>query len=78
MADNKNQEPKKQLNQIAALSGTALQMGLTIYLFVILGQWIDSKFPNDYSLYTVIFSLLGVLLAMYYVIKQVSSTKNEK
>ena len=77
MADNKKQ-PKKQLKQIATLSGIAIQMGITIYLFVVFGKWLDSKFTNNYSLYTVIFSLLGVLLAMYKIIKQVASMNNEK
>ncbi|MCL5127294.1 AtpZ/AtpI family protein [Algibacter sp. L4_22] len=77
MADNKKQ-PKKQLKQITELSGIAVQMGITIYLFVVFGKWLDSKFTNNYSLYTVIFSLLGVLLAMYKIIKQVASMNNEK
>ena len=50
----------------------------TIGLLTLFGIWLDSKFPNNYSLYTVIFSLLGVLFSMYQVIKQVTSMNNEK
>jgi len=46
-SNNQNQNQKKQLKQIAALSGIAFQMGITIYLFVILGKWLDTKFGSS-------------------------------
>ncbi|MCP4054019.1 MAG: AtpZ/AtpI family protein, partial [Mesoflavibacter sp.] len=41
------QKPKKQLKQLAALTGIAIQMGVTIYLFVLLGKWLDSKYTES-------------------------------
>lgn len=78
MADNnnqKNQNPKKQLKNVAVLSGIAFQMGITIYLFVMLGKWLDSKFNGGDKLFIIIFTLLGVGISLYVVLKQVNRIK---
>ncbi|MCL5247537.1 AtpZ/AtpI family protein [Cellulophaga sp. 20_2_10] len=49
-----------------------------IGIFSYFGVWLDKKFPNSYSLNTVIFSLVGVILAMYLVIKKVISLNKDK
>ena len=36
MDNNENKKPEKPLKNVAVLSGIAIQMGVTIYLFVIL------------------------------------------
>lgn len=69
---DKKPKQEKPLNNFAILSGIAFQMGAIIAGGVFLGVWIDKKYPNDNSIYTVIFSLLGVFIALYNVIKQVS------
>jgi F0F1-type ATP synthase assembly protein I len=72
MADNnENQNQKKQLKQIAALSGIAIQMGVTIYLFVIFGKWVDTKFENSGKAFLIIFTLLGVAISLYAVLQQI-------
>ncbi len=63
-------QKKKQLNRYIQLTGVAFQMGITITLFTFLGLWLDTKCVNNYSLFTIIFSLLGVFLSLYAVIKQ--------
>lgn len=77
MADNnqKKQNPKKQLKNVAVLSGIAFQMGITIYLFVMLGKWLDSKFNGGDKLYIIITTLLGVAISLYVVLKQVNRIK---
>ena len=55
----------------------AFQMIATIGILSFFGWWLDSKFPNDFSAYTVIFSLLGVFTAIYQVIKQVISMSKD-
>jgi len=50
-------------------------MGVTIYLFVILGKWLDTKFNNDGKLFIIIMTLLGVAMSLYTVIKQVNRIK---
>ena len=83
---NKNkQELKKQLKKnkntrlknYAQFSGIAFQMIAVICLFAFLGNWLDGKYPNTYSMYAIIFSLLGVIIAMYLVIKQVTSMNKD-
>lgn len=72
------QKPKKQLNNYIKFTTIAFQMIATIGLLSFVGWWLDSKFPNNYSAYTVIFSLLGVFLAIYQVIKQVIGMSKDK
>lgn len=72
MADNnENQKQGKQLKQIAALSGIAIQMGITIYLFVILGKWLDTKFGDSSKAFLIICTLLGVAISLYAVLQQI-------
>lgn len=77
MSKNKNQDqdPKKQLKNVAVLSGIAFQMGITIYLFVMLGKWLDSKFNDGDKLFIIITTLLGVGISLYVVLKQVNRIK---
>ncbi|WP_430614584.1 AtpZ/AtpI family protein [Flavobacterium sp. JP2137] len=72
------QEDKKSINQYLRFSGIALQMGALIGAAAYLGVWLDEKYPNDFSGFTVGCSLLGVFVSMYLVIKQVQqiSKKN--
>ena len=64
----KNQKSKKSLNKAMQLSGAGLQMGLTIYLGFLLGQWLDKIFETAFLKETV--TLLAIFLAMYSLIKQ--------
>lgn len=75
MDNNENKKPEKPLKNVAVLSGIAIQMGVTIYLFVILGKWLDTKFNNDDKLFIIIMTLLGVAVSLYAVIKQVNRIK---
>jgi uncharacterized membrane protein YfcA len=68
MADNNN-----ALRKWAVFSGIAIQMGVTIGIGAFVGVKLDENFPNKYSTYTIIFSLLGVFIALYAVIKQVQN-----
>ena len=61
-------KPVSQLKQIAALSGIAIQMGLTIYLGFLLGKWLDAKFDVAYLKEGV--TLLAVFTAIYLLIRQ--------
>ncbi|GAA4268711.1 AtpZ/AtpI family protein [Hyunsoonleella aestuarii] len=72
---NKNQNQKKQLKNVAILSGIGLQMGVTIYLFVLLGKWLDNKFNEGDKQFIIIMTLLGVGISLYAVLKQVNRIK---
>lgn len=73
--DHKDQGPKKQLKNLAILSGVAIQMGVTIYLFVLLGKWLDAQYNDGERMYLIIMTLLGVAISLYVVLKQVNRIK---
>jgi len=68
MPDNNN-----GLRKWAVFSGIAIQMGVTIGIGAFVGIKLDENFPNNYSAYTIIFSLLGVFISLYAVLKQVQN-----
>jgi membrane protein DedA with SNARE-associated domain len=66
------QKPRKDsdlLRTAASLSGIAIQMGATIFLGNLLGEWLDQKFQKSFWEDTV--TLLAVFLSIYLVIKKV-------
>ncbi|OMP32185.1 MULTISPECIES: AtpZ/AtpI family protein [Mangrovimonas] len=65
-------KPKNQLKNLAALSGVAFQMGITIYLFVMLGKWLDTKYTDGGKLFLIVGTLLGVGISLYVVLKQIN------
>jgi len=66
-----NQKIRKPLNKYIVFSTMVFQMGITIAAGAYFGMWLDQKYPNNYSLYAMIFSLLGVFGSLYMVIKKV-------
>ncbi len=63
----------KSLRKWAVFSGIAIQMGVTIGLGAFVGVKLDESYPNRYSAFTVIFSLLGVFISLYALIKQLQN-----
>jgi ATP synthase protein I len=55
----------------AKYSTLGIQMGVIIGLFTWLGVYLDGKYPNKYSLYTLCLALFGVFIAMFIMIKEV-------
>jgi F0F1-type ATP synthase assembly protein I len=69
---------KKQRNKWLSLVSIPIQIGAVIFVFVYIGQFIDVKYPNDNNVYTKIFTVVGVFLSMFSVIRQVNEiNKNE-
>ena len=64
----KKDSQKKPLNKALQLSSAGLQMGLTIYLGFLLGEWLDTKFETTFLTETT--TLVAIFLAMYSLIKQ--------
>ncbi len=67
----------KPISKYLKFTGIAIQMGITIYLGSLIGEWLDGKYPNDNELYTKICTLLFVFGAMYSVIKQATKLTNQ-
>lgn len=69
MEDN---QKKKSRNKWLALINIPIQMGVIIFLFSYFGTWLDEKYPNSGEIYVKIFTMAGVALALYNVIRQVN------
>ena len=57
------------MNKYLKYSNMAFQMAITIGLFVFVGYELDKYFALKQPICTIVFSLLGVALALYSVIK---------
>lgn len=66
------QKPKKRPNKFIQLSGAGLQMGVTIYLAVYIGKKLDENSASEKNWFTMIFTLLGVAVALVSLIIQVN------
>jgi len=47
-------------------------MGITIYLFVLLGKWLDAKYNNGDKLFVIFGTLLGVAVSLYVIVQQLN------
>lgn len=65
----KLKNPKNSLNDYVKYSSIAFQMIFIILLGVYIGVKLDEFITNGKPVFTLIFSLLSVSLAIYYVIK---------
>lgn len=74
-----NKDPKKNnYNKWLALINIPIQMGVIIFLFSYLGNWLDEKHPNPKVYYSKIMIMIGVFLALYNVFRQVNEiNKNQ-
>ncbi|GGB77643.1 hypothetical protein GCM10007424_17150 [Flavobacterium suaedae] len=59
-------------NKWIALINIPLQMGIIIFLFSWFGGWLDDEYSNIKNTNRIIFTLLGVFIALYNVIRQVN------
>ncbi|SFS39852.1 AtpZ/AtpI family protein [Lutibacter maritimus] len=71
------QKKKKQLNKYLQLTGVAFQMGLTIYLGVYFGKKLDIYFQTTHKTYTIILTLVSLVISIYSVIAQLKSINDK-
>ena len=76
--NNHNQKQRERLNAFARFSGIGFQMIIIIGLGVYGGVKLDQSYPNKYSIFSVICSLLAIGIALYFVIKQVTDFSNKQ
>jgi len=72
-----NKKEKNQFLKYLALMGVAAQMGVTIYLGAYFGKMLDDKYPNEKNYFTILFTLLGVFVAIFVIIKQLNRINQE-
>ncbi len=68
---------KDQRNKYLGFVNIAFQMGIIIGVGVFAGIWLDEKFPNKYSGFTISLSLLGVFIALYQVYRAVKDLNED-
>lgn len=68
---------KDQRNKYLGFVNIAFQMGIVIAAGVFVGIWLDEKYPNKYSAYTISLSLLGVFIALYQVYRGVKNLNDD-
>lgn len=78
MSDKKRKG--KGLSTWIEFTQIGLQMGVIISIGVLLGVWLDEKYPNNYHIFSVSLSLFSVFASLYLVIKKVlkMAKKEEK
>lgn len=67
---------KKQSVKFMKYMGMAAQMGGTIVLGVLLGQWLDGYMETEKPVYTGVCALLFTVAAMYFVLKDFIGKNN--
>jgi membrane protein DedA with SNARE-associated domain len=73
-----NKDPKKNnYNKWLALISIPIQMGITIFLGFYLGDWLDANHPSTKVYYNKIFVMIGVVVALYSVIRQVNQINKQ-
>ncbi|MDN3595886.1 AtpZ/AtpI family protein [Zunongwangia endophytica] len=66
-----------QRNKYLVFVNIGFQMAIIIAGGVFLGIWLDGKFPNKFSAFTISLSLLGVFIALYQVIRSVKKISKD-
>ena len=69
MSQPKPPKRSNPLNSYAKYSGVAFQMIVIIGLGTYGGMKLDEAFPNKYQAYTLVLSLVSVIIAMYVAIR---------
>ncbi len=61
---------KNQLHKYMRFVGAGFQIGIIIYVFFKIGEWVDAKYNQSGKLYTNILTLVGVFFAIYTIVKE--------
>lgn len=68
---NKKGRVTPKLSKYVRFTGMGFQMGVTIWVASLIGNWLDSKYPNEQNMYFKGITLLAVFGATYSFIRQV-------
>lgn len=70
MINQNNKKRRESLSVWVQFTQIGIQMGVVITAGVLIGRWLDEKYPNDHQAFTIILSLFAVFASMYMVIKK--------
>ena len=75
--EDKKKKPKEQFKKYLLLTGISFQMGATIYVFTYFGKILDARYPQNIKLFTLILSILGVLVSLYIINNQLKKINSK-
>lgn len=72
-------KPKKQsgISKFVRFTGLGFQMGISIYLASLLGDWLDQKYPSEFISYYKVVTLFVIFGTMISIIRQVIKLTNK-
>ncbi|MDP3313183.1 AtpZ/AtpI family protein [Lutibacter sp.] len=73
--DNPNK--KNQFHKYLELTSVAFQMGITIYLGTFFGKWLDGYYETTNRIFTIILTLISLLIAIWSVLLQLKRINNK-
>ena len=68
---------KNQFPKYLQLTGVAFQMGITIYLGAYFGKWLDEYFQTSNRTYTIILTLLALIISIWSVLMQLKKINDK-
>lgn len=71
------EEKKKNINNFARYSSISFQMLATIGVFAFAGYKIDEYRQSKAPVFTAVLSLLGVIISLYQVVKQLNKSNED-
>lgn len=69
MEEKKDEERIRKGRKVLSYSGIGFQMLVTILLFVFLGKKLDEYLANESAVWTLVGTLTGLLVGLYFMIK---------
>jgi F0F1-type ATP synthase assembly protein I len=67
------EQPKKQLKNIARVSGIGVQLAAAVFVGAYLGNYLDDKYPiSEKRLYTLLLTLAFLGVGLYTTLKQIN------
>ena len=69
-------KPHKNPFRWLALSGFGTQLGITIYVFIRLGQWLDRTYNTDRT-FTLVCVLVGLFVSLIILLQQLKKLNND-
>lgn len=80
MATNQNKKNPKERKQPRFLifTGLALQMGVLVYFGAYFGKYLDQMYLEDQRWFTILFTLIAIIISFYFLIKKVNQINNDE
>ena len=55
-----------------------MQMAGTIFIFAMIGKWLDEKYPSNKKWFTIGLVLFATVISMYNILRQVNKMNQEE